>query len=278
MTSSLQFPCTKIAAIHASHRMGKAPSLPELCIFAFGLTQPQTINHTQTMSMYQTYLQEIEDRKGQGLHPKPIDDAALLSEIIDQIKDATHPERDASLNFFIYNVLPGTTSAAGVKAAFLKDIILGQVDVPEVDRASALEQLSHMKGGPSIEVLLDLALGSDSGIAEEAAAVLKTQVFLYEADTNRLAEAYKAGNAIASDIITSYANAEFFTQLPEVEETIDVVTYVAGIGDISTDLLSPGSDAHLVQTVNFTASRCSNTTPCDKTSSSSCRSSTPTSV
>ncbi|MGB1945110.1 MAG: bifunctional aconitate hydratase 2/2-methylisocitrate dehydratase, partial [Flavobacteriales bacterium] len=196
------------------------------------------------MSKYQTYLQEIEDRKGQGLHPKPIDDAALLSEIIDQIKDATHPERDASLNFFIYNVLPGTTNAAGVKAAFLKDIILGQVDVPEVDRASALEQLSHMKGGPSIEVLLDLALGSDSGIAEEAAAVLKTQVFLYEADTDRLAEAYKAGNAIATDIITSYANAEFFTQLPEVEETIDVVTYVAGIGDISTDLLSPGSDAH----------------------------------
>ena len=101
-----------------------------------------------------------------------------------------------------------------------------------------------MKGGPSIEVLLDLALGGDSDIAQEAAAVLKTQVFLYEADTDRLAEAHNAGNAIATDVITSYANAEFFTQLPEVKETIDVVTYVAGIGDISTDLLSPGSDAH----------------------------------
>ena len=78
--------------------MFKASSLPELCIFAFGPTQPKTINHTQTMSKYQTYLQEIEDRKGRGLHPKPIDDAALLNEIIDQIKDAAHPERDASLN------------------------------------------------------------------------------------------------------------------------------------------------------------------------------------
>ena len=165
--------------------------------------QPKTINHTQTMSKYQTYLQEIEDRKGEGLHPKPIDDAALLSEIIDQIKDATHPVRDASLNFFLYNVLPGTTSAAGVKAAFLKDIIVGAATVAEVDRSSAFEQLSHMKGGPSIEVLLDLALGNDSEIAEEAAAVLKTQVFLYEADTDRLAEAHKAGNAIATDIITS---------------------------------------------------------------------------
>ena len=32
--------------------------------------------------------------------------------------------------------------------------------------------------------------------------------------------------------------------MPEVEEKIEVVTYVAGIGDISTDLLSPGSEAH----------------------------------
>ncbi|MEC8362101.1 MAG: bifunctional aconitate hydratase 2/2-methylisocitrate dehydratase, partial [Bacteroidota bacterium] len=196
------------------------------------------------MSLYHTYLQEIEDRKAEGLHPKPVDDVALLNEIIDQIKDPNHPEREASLHYFIYNVLPGTTSAAGAKAAFLKDIILGQVEVAEIDGASAFEQLSHMKGGPSIEVLLDLALGQDEAIALEAAVVLKTQVFLYEADTDRLAAAHEAGHAMATDILKSYAQAEFFTNLPDVEETIDVVTYVAGVGDISTDLLSPGSDAH----------------------------------
>ena len=52
------------------------------------------------------------------------------------------------------------------------------------------------------------------------------------------------GNEIAKDIIESYAKAEFFTKLPEVEEEIEVVTYIAGVGDISTDLLSPGGDAH----------------------------------
>ena len=31
---------------------------------------------------------------------------------------------------------------------------------------------------------------------------------------------------------------QFFTKLPEVDEEIKVVTYVAGVGDISTDLLS----------------------------------------
>lgn len=196
------------------------------------------------MNTYQEYLQEIEERKTQGLHPKPIDGAALLSEIITQIKDANNANREDSLKFFIYNSLPGTTPAAGVKAKFLKEIILGQAVVNEITPAFAFELLSHMKGGPSIEVLLDLALGTDVAIAKQAADVLKTQVFLYDADTDRLKEAFKAGNAVAKEILESYAKAEFFTKLPEVPEEIKVVTYIAGIGDISTDLLSPGNQAH----------------------------------
>lgn len=196
------------------------------------------------MSLYEDYLKEIENRKAQGLHPKPVDGADLLSEIIDQIKDLNNPNRKDSLNFFIYNTLPGTTSAAGVKAKYLKEIILGQESVEEISAEFAFELLSHMKGGPSVKVLLDLALGDDAAIANQAAAVLKTQVFLYEADTERLEAAFKAGNAIAKELIESYANAEFFTKLPDVEEEIEVVTYIAGVGDISTDLLSPGADAH----------------------------------
>ncbi|WP_435255037.1 bifunctional aconitate hydratase 2/2-methylisocitrate dehydratase [Tenacibaculum sp. A30] len=196
------------------------------------------------MNTYSDYLKEIEVRKGQGLHPKPIDGSELLTEIISQIKDENNEHRKESLNFFIYNVLPGTTSAAGVKADFLKEIILGESVVEEITPAFAFEQLSHMKGGPSIKVLLDLALGNDEAIAKEAAKVLKTQVFLYEADTERLEEAMKAGSAIAKEIIESYAQAEFFTKLPEIEEEIQIVTFVAGVGDISTDLLSPGADAH----------------------------------
>ncbi|WP_330744251.1 bifunctional aconitate hydratase 2/2-methylisocitrate dehydratase [Chryseobacterium sp. CP-77] len=196
------------------------------------------------MSIYKDYIKEIEERKTQGLHPKPIDGAELLSEIIAQIKDSDNADRSDSLKFFIYNTLPGTTSAAGVKAKFLKEIILGESVVEEISPAFAFELLSHMKGGPSIEVLLDLALGNDAAIAKEAANVLKTQVFLYEADTNRLKEAFHSGNEIAKEILESYAKAEFFTKLPEVAEEIKVVTYIAGEGDISTDLLSPGNQAH----------------------------------
>ena len=196
------------------------------------------------MNRYNEYLKEIEERRGQELHPKPIDNAELLSEIIAQIEDLENVHRKESLNFFIYNVLPGTTSAAGVKAKFLKEIILGKSIVAEITPAFAFELLSHMKGGPSIGVLLDLALGNDISIAKEAAKVLKTQVFLYDADTDRLKEAFKNGNEIAKEIIESYAQAEFFTKLPEVPEEIKVVTFIAGEGDISTDLLSPGNQAH----------------------------------
>ena len=196
------------------------------------------------MNLYNEYIKEIEERKGQGLHPKPIDSADLLSEIIAQIKDTNNPNRKDCLNFFIYNTLPGTTSAAGKKAYFLKDIILGKEAVSEITAAFAFELLSHMKGGTSIEVLLDLALGNDVAIAKQASDVLKTQVYLYDADTARLKEAYTNGNATAKDILESYAKAEFFTNLPEMPEEIKVVTFIAGEGDISTDLLSPGNQAH----------------------------------
>ncbi len=197
------------------------------------------------MSLYSEYMDEIATRKKDlGLNPKPIDSADLLAEIIAQIKDTGNEQREDSLKFFIYNALPGTTSAAGVKAQFLKEIILGESVVAEITAEFAFELLSHMKGGPSIEVLLNLALSEDAVVAKPAADVLKTQVFLYEVDTDRLTAAFKAGNAIAKEILESYAQAEFFTKLPEIDETIELVTYIAGEGDISTDLLSPGNQAH----------------------------------
>ncbi len=190
-------------------------------------------------------MEEIQTRKTElGLSPQPIDSAELVSEIINQIKDTNNEHRKDSLHFFIYNTLPGTTSAAGVKAQFLKEIILGEEHVAEITPEFAFELLSHMKGGPSIEMLIDLAFGDDAAIAAQAAEVLKTQVFLYDADMERIKAAYEAGNAIAKELLKSFSKAEFFTKLPDIEEKIEVVTYIAGEGDISTDLLSPGNQAH----------------------------------
>ena len=196
------------------------------------------------MSLYSEYLDEIAKRKKLGLSPLPIENAELTSEIIEQIKDSHCEHREESLKFFIYNTLPGTTAAAGVKSEFLKEIITGRSVIKDIPITFAFELLSHMKGGPSIEVLLDLAFGDDPSIASNAAEVLKTQVFLYEADTEKLENAYTAGNLIALDILKSYSKAEFFTKLPDIETEIKIVTYIAAEGDISTDLLSPGKQAY----------------------------------
>ena len=196
------------------------------------------------MSLYESYLEEIEERKGMGLNPKPIDDESLANEVISQIKDNDNKYREDSLNYFIYNMLPGTTGAANAKAHFLKEIVTEEFSIDEISPDFALELLSHMKGGPSIEVLLDLALEGEEIIAKKAGDVLKTQVFLYEADTERLRKAFAEGNEVAKNILQSYSKAEFFTKLPEIENEIKIVTYIAAEGDISTDLLSPGTEAH----------------------------------
>jgi aconitate hydratase 2/2-methylisocitrate dehydratase len=196
------------------------------------------------MSAYTDYLNDILTRQTQGLSPKPIEDSALVDELIANIKDPANPQREDSLKYLIYNTIPGTTSAAGAKAKFLKRVIQGDEVVAEITPDFAFELLSHMKGGTSVEVLLDLALGDNAATAQQAADVLKTQVFLYEADTDRLAAAHASGNAIATALLHSYASAEFFTELPDIDEQIKVVTYVCAEGDVSTDLLSPGNQAH----------------------------------
>ena len=196
------------------------------------------------MNLYKHYLEEIENRKKQSLKPKPIDDDKLLKEIISEIKDDNSKNRKDCLNFLIYNTLPGTTNAALEKSNFLKEIILNKISIKEISIDFAFELLSHMKGGPSVSVLLDIALSDDIKIAKKALEVLKTQVFLYDADTNRIKDSYDKGNRIAGELLESYSKAEFFTKLPEISEEIEIVTYVAAEGDISTDLLSPGNQAH----------------------------------
>ena len=43
-------------------------------------------NARLVMSLYTNYISEIENRKKEGLKPKPIEDGTLLKEIISQIK------------------------------------------------------------------------------------------------------------------------------------------------------------------------------------------------
>lgn len=73
------------------------------------------------MNLFWNTWPRSKAEKLKELAPKPIDDGALTGEIIALIEDAGSEYRADALKFFIYNTLPGTAGAAGVKAAFLKE-------------------------------------------------------------------------------------------------------------------------------------------------------------
>ena len=65
-----------------------------------------------------------------------------------------------------------------------------------------------MKGGP--RSVLRLGAGDAPSIAQKAAEVLKTQVFLYEADMEWIEVAYKDGNEMAKDIPKATPRPNFY--------------------------------------------------------------------
>ena len=77
------------------------------------------------MNLYEKYLNEIETRQKQGLSAKPIDDGDLAAEIIAHVKDVNSKHHNQCVEILIFNMLPGTTKAAGKKAEFLKQVIDG---------------------------------------------------------------------------------------------------------------------------------------------------------
>ena len=160
-----------------------------------------------------------------------------------QILKTLIARRDPNHYNFYLNVLPGTTSAANVKSKFLKEIITGNIKVEEISTDFAYELLSHMKGGPSIEVLLDLAPDTDSIQNRKALDVLKHK-FSCMRQTWNVSKRHMKKVMPLQRTFSIVIPRLSFTNLPKIPEKIELVTFVAGIGDISTDLLSPGGDAH----------------------------------
>ena len=94
---------------------------------------------------YHEKVEKLSHNSVQSDQSLSILNAEISHEIIDIIKDVNSVHRDDSLRFLVYNTLPGTTGAAGVKAQFLREIIIAETAVPGISPALAFEQLLHMK-------------------------------------------------------------------------------------------------------------------------------------
>ncbi|WP_293764285.1 bifunctional aconitate hydratase 2/2-methylisocitrate dehydratase [uncultured Aquitalea sp.] len=188
--------------------------------------------------MLEAYRQHVAERAAMGIPPLALS-AKQTEELVELLKNPPKGEEDLLVELITHRVPPGVDDAAKVKASFLAAVADGDVKSPLVSRQKATELLGTMLGGYNVKPLIDL-LG-DAEVGEIAAAGLKKTllVFDYFHDVKTLAD---AGNANAKGVLQSWADAEWFTSRPEVEQKITVTVFKVP-GETNTDDLSPAPDA-----------------------------------
>jgi aconitate hydratase 2/2-methylisocitrate dehydratase len=188
--------------------------------------------------MLQAYREHAAERAAMGIPPLPLD-AKQTAELIEFIKNPPQGEEAFLLDLLTHRVPPGVDDAAKVKASFLSAVAHGDLSVALVNKAKATELLGTMVGGYNVKPLIDLL--DHKEVAAVAAQGLKKTLLMFDF-FHDVAEKSKAGNANATAVIQSWANAEWFTSRPEVAKKITVSVFKVP-GETNTDDLSPAPDA-----------------------------------
>jgi aconitate hydratase 2/2-methylisocitrate dehydratase len=188
--------------------------------------------------MLQAYREHAAERAALGIPALPLD-ATQTAELIELIKNPPKGEEAFLLDLLTHRVPPGVDDAAKVKASFLSAVAHGDVTVALIDKSKATQLLGTMVGGYNVKPLIDLL--DDKEVGKVAAEGLKKTLLMFDF-FHDVAEKAKAGNANASAVVKSWADAEWFTSRPEVAKKITVSVFKVP-GETNTDDLSPAPDA-----------------------------------
>ncbi|MBD3840488.1 MAG: bifunctional aconitate hydratase 2/2-methylisocitrate dehydratase [Campylobacterales bacterium] len=191
------------------------------------------------MSLVANYKAHTEERAALGVPPLALT-TEQTAELVELLKAQNIVEQDYLLDLFENKINGGVDDSAYVKAAFLNDIVQGNVQCAAIDAVKACEILGKMGGGFNVTPLIE-ALKLDEAVASSAAEQLKNTILVYGGfeDVNAL---MKAGNLKAKEVIESWANGEWFTNRPELAKEITLTVYKIP-GETNTDDLSPASEA-----------------------------------
>jgi aconitate hydratase 2/2-methylisocitrate dehydratase len=184
------------------------------------------------------YRKHVVERSAEGIPPKPLN-AEQVAELVELVKNPPQGEEAFLLELLSERVPPGVDEAAYVKAGFLSAIVNGEVVCNLIDKQTAVKLLGNMHGGYNIETLI--ALLDDEELAGLAAEELKHTILMFDS-FHDVEEKHKAGNKLATDIIHSWAEAEWFTSRHDVPEKITATVFKV-TGETNTDDLSPAPDA-----------------------------------
>ncbi|AXX92057.1 bifunctional aconitate hydratase 2/2-methylisocitrate dehydratase [Malaciobacter molluscorum LMG 25693] len=191
------------------------------------------------MSLIAEYKAHTEERLKEGnLPPLPLT-AEQTAQLVELLKANPVEEAEYLLELFKNRINPGVDDAAYVKAAFLNDIVQGQVSCTVISKLDAIDILGKMMGGFNVSPLIE-ALKIDE-VAEAAATQLKNTILVYDA-FNDVKDLMDAGNTKAKEVIESWANAQWFTNKPELSKEIKLTVYKIP-GETNTDDLSPATVA-----------------------------------
>ena len=188
--------------------------------------------------MLKAYRDHVAERAALGIPPLPLD-AKQVAALIELIKTPPAGEADFLMDLLTHRVPPGVDDAAKVKASFLSAVAHGDVDLALISRAKATELLGTMVGGYNVKPLIDLLDHAD--VAAIAAQALKKTLLMFDFFHDVAVKA-QAGNAMAKEVMQSWADAEWFTARPEVPHCISVTVFKVP-GETNTDDLSPAPDA-----------------------------------
>ncbi|MBU0633036.1 bifunctional aconitate hydratase 2/2-methylisocitrate dehydratase [bacterium] len=191
------------------------------------------------MTFIEDYKAHVVERAELGVPPLPLS-AEQTAQLIEMIKKG---EGDTSFNVDLLTnrVSPGVDDAAYVKAAFLNDVTQENVKVGSITPEQAVTMLGMMLGGYNVKPMVDALKSSNANVVKAAVESLKHTLLVYDM-FNDVLELHKAGNAAATEVMTSWANAEWFTSKPALAEEITVTVYKVP-GETNTDDLSPASEA-----------------------------------
>jgi aconitate hydratase 2 / 2-methylisocitrate dehydratase len=189
-------------------------------------------------NVLEAYRQHVEERAAEGVPPKPLN-AEQVAALVELLKNPPAGEEEFILELLTNRVPPGVDEAAYVKAGFLTAIAKGEAQSPLVDKVHAVKLLGTMQGGYNIATLVELL--DDAELAKEAGEQLKHTLLMFDA-FHDVEERAKAGNAVAKDVMQSWAEAEWFLSKPALEEKITLTVFKVP-GETNTDDLSPAPDA-----------------------------------
>lgn len=186
--------------------------------------------------MLTEYQSHVEERAQEGLPPLPLN-AEQVSALVELLKQGD-ANSEALLDLLIHRVPPGVDQSAYVKAGFLTDVAKGETSCDLISQVRATELLGTMMGGYNVQSLIELLdIAATAGAAEKA---LRKTLMVYDAYHDVVEKAET--NDHAKRVLQSWADAEWFTSRPKLEDKITLTVFKVP-GETNTDDLSPAREA-----------------------------------